>query len=424
MFLIVFILSYALASHLTFHMQPLRWMNHYQLQANCLAHGRIGLCGGDGAYIQRMQDASYYNNRTQAYWGPLPTILPYSFNNLLGLGVSESAQEILITSATLYMFFYILYFILHALYLGCGQETIFRASLFGFLAVGFSSFYLHVASMSMVWFLSISSAQFFLAAHVGLLVVWLYYCRSNNVLALIGATAGLSIMCKQALLPAYLVSLTYVALTHEGGRRVASARLPLLHLTLPLILSILILMAWNHVRFDDPLELGVVYQNSVTPDPKLLPNPSHIGCNLRNYLMSRVNVTENIPLLEFATSKFNGCLTHNFQFPSFFLAFPIMSILLSVPLIAVYEAFRPGGISRQIGFVLLVSSMAAPLTIGILMIDASWMRYVYDIGWLLTIAAMVVLMRFREILEQHMPTGVWRYLVIAASVAVVASLLY
>ncbi len=425
MFLLVLVISYSLASHLTYSLQPLKWMNHYQLQANCLAHGRIGLCDADGAYLKRMQDASYYNGRVQAYWGPLPTLMPYVLNSLLGLGVSESAQELAITSATLYLFFYVLYFTLHALFRDSGRETVFRASLLGFLMVGFSSFYLHVASMSMVWFLSISSAQLFMVAHVGLLVVWLYYRRTNMVLALLSLAAGLSIMCKQALLPAYVVSLACVALTRSGGGRVASARSQMLHLLLPLMSSVLLLLAWNYIRFDDPFELGVVYQNSVEPNLKALPDPSRIGCNLRNYFLPSVEVTEGVPVLEFATSKYGKCLIHDFRFPSFPVAFPLMSILLlSVPLIAVYEAVGLRRLSPQTGFILLLSAMAAPLVAGILMIDASWMRYVYDVGWLLSLAAVVAYLRLGEIAKRHAPAGAWRLLATAASVAVAASLLF
>jgi len=398
-FIIIVAVSFLLSTHLTLAFVKIFDLNHFQLQANCLQHGKIGLCRENGADVPTLSvtDASNYNGKSQAYWGPLSTLLPLVLNNYLHLDVSEQGQVFVMTTATLYMFFLLLSLTVNALFPGTPQGVRYRYSLFGVVLVGLSSFYLHVASFSFSWFISIAAAQFFVIAHWLLIIIYLFYRKSDAILILIGAAAGFGLLSKQAFLPSFTISILMMMLYASANRSFRQRVSSYAAIIAPFALCLAFLLLWNFVRFDDPFDNGISYQNG-GGDWNLV-TPVRWNCNLYNFLLAPFSITADLPFIEYRFSNINECLLHTIPSPPIPLGAPIfLSILLSPFFLGVDI-----GKNKKFGAanILLLEICIFLVPITLINLGPAWsaMRFVYDIGWLLTLAAVLILLQTRNLIE-------------------------
>jgi hypothetical protein len=400
-FLVIAVSSFAVASRLRFEFVREAPLNHYQLQANGIMHGKIGLCNATGDFIYIIDQSTLRPGVPQAYWGPLPTLLPLAFNNVMGVGLLDSAQVFLLSTASLYVFFFLAYLAINAIFRAVSAGAKFYFSLLGMAAVGFSSCYLHVVSYNYSWFISIASAQLFVLLHLLLIVVYTSYRKSDALLWGIGAAAAFGFMCKESFLPSFILSLSYLTVYELGGRKPRRILARMRPLWLPLIAGFALIMAWNYIRFEDPFENGFLYQNTDFPRYDSLPTVARWPCNLFNYFLAPVTLSLYLPFFEYGLRGFNGCLLHYFPFPPFFFASPLSLTLLLAPVI-LHLDFRAGRRSRERPVIWGLLMFSLPVWLLNIGADGSWMRFVYDVYWLLTLAVVVLLVRLYAMLGRRL----------------------
>jgi len=396
--------SFLLSTHFTLAFAKIHDLNHYQLQANCLQHWKIGLCDENGVEIPPLSvtDSSNYKGKSQAYWGPLPTLLPLVLNNILHQDVSEQGQMFIMTNATLYMFFILLTLTLNALFPETPQDVRFRYSLFGVILVGLSSFYLHVASFSYSWFISIAGAQFFVIAHWILIIIYLFYRKSDTVLILTGVTAGFGLLSKQAFLPSFTLSILLVMLYAWPGKSLHQRAVSYVSLLAPYVACVGLLLLLNYARFDDPFESGLLYQNAIPQQPiqyALPPTPRRWGCNFYNFALTPFKLTANLSFIEYQANTLDDCLITTSPMPPIYIGDPIFLSLLLAPFLFGVDIGRNKRLKASNMLILQILLFLLPITL--VNLGGIWpaMRFVYDIGWLLTLAAVLIILGTSRLID-------------------------
>lgn len=293
-------------------------------------------------------DATYYQGKYYIYWGPFPAIIQAVGKSLLGIHRIIGDQYLVFLFFSLMMLHGTLLIRRMAQRLATGVPPwLVAACALGF---GLANPVTYLLASAGVYQAAIAGSQAFL--FLGILfafdAVWepQHGPRRVENLFYAGAAWSMAIGCRisvvLALVPIALFTIACTAST-ESSRLKRLVR-DGLWLGTPMVLTIVGLLAYNKVRFDEWLEFGVRYQLSAFP---FRASARYILPNLDAYLFRQPSLECSFPYLFATLSHGVGPFTRRFGSPSGYLLWePVIGMLYVVPLIYAAPAALVGAWRR------------------------------------------------------------------------------
>lgn len=264
-------------------------MGYYSMLADGLLQGHL--------YIARtpeqgyLQDMVPFEGHYYLQWGPFPAIL-HLIPKLIGLNLSDRLACILAGWLTCLVFLEIL-LRLQSRYFPALPRWVF---LWLFFVLAFGTPTAIVALRGTIYHESIAWAALFV-----LLGFWAFleYADkpSARLAALVGAAIALALASRISdVLYAPALFAGIAALLHWKKRPLKSALTDLVAYSAPVLLSLLLMLAYNQARFHSPWEYGLKYLRSVDPakPPYAL---NRVPENFRHYLLAPIHFSRDAPWL-------------------------------------------------------------------------------------------------------------------------------
>lgn len=327
-------------------------------------------------------DATLYQGRYYAYWGPAPALFVAAFKALTGVESVPDRHAVLAFSLLLTL---ALAVFLAQLVARLPNGRLLAAAL-GALAVAFGSPLPFILGFPLVYSLTVVAAQafVFLGLVFGVLG-WRARGGRRTACDLACATCWtLAVASRYSLVLAVaaLWLLTSAGWLARDGRQ---ARTRVAVFALPALLGALLLGAYNQARFGSPLETGVRYQLS----HPFSVGPEHVPANLYSYLLRPPRIAPGFPFVRadwHPRAPFPDFVprpaTYNFREPVTGLLFT--SPFFAFALVLAFRRFRPGTGTTQdegtaawavrSGLALATLPFVVPL-----LFHASTMRYLADV---------------------------------------------
>jgi hypothetical protein len=296
----------------------------YARQADAFLHGQLALLeqpdplllalpdpydmlARDASGARVLWDASLYDGKYYAYWGPVPAVLLAGVR-LLGGQAHGSA----VIAAGFYAGLAgVLAGLLHLLRRRYYPQAPGLSVPLFLLPAALNLHTLWLVGRPAVYETSILAGQFFLC--LGLLL-WVMYLErgASGWLALAGLSWGLAAGSRNTVVASVVLyaALALLWLWRAGGWSLR--RLPwrkAAALVVPLGLSALALAVFNYARFGSPTETGVTYQLSLAVDVENHFSPAYVSTNLYMWLFYRFDLAETFPFFPFR-------ITYNLHFPA------------------------------------------------------------------------------------------------------------
>ena len=214
-------------------------------------------------------DLSYFRGKYYCYWGPIPSLIQAAVKALLRINRDVGDQYIGLFSACLTA-------VSGGLIIERMGRRLFGAVprvliIFGILAFAFANPMLHSVTTAGTYLSAILAGQAFLIAGVLVAFDAVWYAGTSSArrhrLLLAGRLWAFATASRVTVLPtvAILIGTTALAEGWVSERRWLSVLLNSLWLGMPVAIAGVSLLAYNKLRFDDPLEFGLKLQLSGYP---------------------------------------------------------------------------------------------------------------------------------------------------------------
>lgn len=295
-------------------------------------------------------DATYYKGRYYIYWGPFPAIIQAIGKNLLGITriIGDQYLVFLFFSVMMIVSALLIRRMAHRLATGIPPWLIALCV----LGVGLANPVTYLLASAGVYQAAIAGSQAFLFLGIVFAfdAVWesRHSQRRADLLVVAGIAWSMAIGCRisvsLAIAPIILFTILCTAATEtkRWSRFVRDGFL----VSTPIALTILALLYYNKLRFDEWFEFGVRYQLSAFP---FRADKSYILPNIDAYLLREPALECNFPYI-FATLRNGvGPITNHVGMPNGYLLWePVIGLLYVVPLsyaapVAVVLAWRRVG---------------------------------------------------------------------------------
>jgi hypothetical protein len=365
----------------------------------------------------RLHDALYYKDRYYFYWGPVPAILGMPFKMWPGGPRGFSDVYLLMTFAGGMV-------LAVAAILARARERLFPSVPWwtvgiGVLAAGLANPMPYTLARPAVYEVSIFGGQFFLIWGIFFAFIGLDRRPRPWLLALAGMSWGMAVGTRVGLAPAVIAmaGLAALRLLLYRGQVDRRQRLwSLAALAAPLVAWAIGLMAYNHVRFDSPLEFGLRYQLAGINVNKLfdtLMSRRYVEPNLWRYLFEWPEVKSAFPFIEAGGRRLEFIQKHKLPFD--YGMEPLIGVVWATPYVLL-AGIALVALPRRNGRVDLLHErwLTLSLLIGALLAVApdlcmmgSTMRYVVDgmPGWIL-LATLGLFQWIRAAQREGRPKGV------------------
>lgn len=352
---------------------------NYNMLAAAFAKGQL--------FIDEMppEDYSIMNGKRYLYFGPLPALIRLPAWLILGRGIPTGLMVVLFCAGSAVLFGLT---INELTPVQESSDSLLKA-VFIILFI-FNGYSLLITLIPSIHHEAIAAAAFFLMLALNLLVkTWN---RGNVPAPATAALIGLSLACSLASRATYAFSagvivIVFIAITWSRAGYVLNRKAiaPMATIVTIIVIAAGLLLAYNYLRFGDPLEFGMKYAESMFKNYLLAGNfvrYEHIPYNLWSLFFRLPITASTFPFLimpeYILKTESIGFMPYSLMYEnelsaSIFVLMPVL-ILFVVPLALAKES-KPGVTFRMhlVLFVLLVTQV---LPISVSMATAA--RYYYD----------------------------------------------
>lgn len=286
----------------------------YPLQAEAFLHGQLALLeqpdpillalpdpydmlARDASGAKVVWDASLYNGKYYAYWGPVPAVILAVAQAIGGQPPSNAALGFYLYAGLAAMLAGLLLLIRRRFYPRAPGISI----PFFLLAATLNLHTQWLVGRFSTYETSIISGQFFL--FLGLLLWMIFLERERSGwLALASLSWGLAAGSRNTMVVSVAVYAAFAGLHLWRVSGWNLRRLPwgkAAALAAPLAVCALALASYNYARFGSPTETGVTYQLSLAVNPEHHFSPAYIPTNLYMWLFYQFDLVETFPFFSY-----------------------------------------------------------------------------------------------------------------------------
>jgi len=354
----------------------------YNPVANGPYQGGIGGIGG-------IHDLSLYHGHLYLSWGPTPVLTLFIPWRILGLGDLEANLAALIYSVVGLAFAFALLELLIARFLPTVGSV--KAALGG-IALATSSVVPLLLRRPLIYEDAISCAYCFICGGLYFLVFGLLSSKGRTLLLILGsASLGLAVGARFEILVLGVVILAVAYFVDRRSRSLSRARRARqgLAVIVPWAVCVLLVFAYNFVRFGNPLQIGSSYQLAgIDPTKTPFEQLGYVTPSIYYYVFAPIRFTLAFPFVALPPPPFywgNVPVTYSPEVMGGLLSTtPIVAMLLGATWL-----LRRG--LAELGHLVLALSAAAVVLIFMisLSVPGSTMRYEADFASLLVIGAVV-----------------------------------
>lgn len=224
---------------------------HFNTLAKALLHGHIAIENPISTH-----DLTFYDGRWYVPFPPLPALLMLPFIAVLG-DINTVLFSVVIGAVNTTCVFLLLQSIIHKGWVQIQLvDSLWLTALFGFGTVHWQ-----IATVGSVWFLSqICTVTF------SILCIWAALARQSPVLS--GSALALAIWSRPHIILLAVVILGIGLQIAQGKEQKQRARFLLqwvLRASIPIVVSILLFLAYNYIRFDHIFDIGYQSQSVAAP---------------------------------------------------------------------------------------------------------------------------------------------------------------
>lgn len=354
-----------------------------------------GKLGSYAAPNEHGNDFSYYNGKKFLYFGPLPAVLHLLYLKVFD-GIIYGSILTHIFSLVNLLFFWLILIKIRNKYFD--QSSLFGVILF-FIAYACGPL-MFCVSRSFVYEESIIIGSTFLL--MGVFALLSAYFKNNlnyRVLLTAGFFFALAFLCRYTLIlylaiPFILLFSEVQMRNRKSWQEFAKKSLCLIS---PILIGIILIFLYNHLRFNNVLEFGVSYvensniEDGSRIDKKLANDLQYIPYNLYNYFIALPSIQKDSHTLVDTVGSFPKLTGKEFT-TSIFLNSPLL-------LFGLYLGFKVWRkkefIPAKLGKILLAILLGSIITIGYLLAFlGSTRRYIQDFLPLLLVIAYIGMEKF------------------------------
>ena len=327
-------------------------------------------------YILDSYDLSLYNGKYYMYFSPLPAIIFYIIPTLMNINLPQAIPIILLIAGSVTYATMLLTELKKEYYPKLPKITVIIAYIT--LMTGNMAF--HLLQRPDMYELAISSAVFFQIAALYHLNAGIN--RSLKDMWLFGLYAGLTSLSRPNTIPAnillILVSIAYLNYTNKMDLKKWAK--PILK---PFLTILAIMLVYNTIRFENPLEFGIHYQLTGFHPQQNRPAITNIPKGIYNYFMRIPDITKEYPYItpnNLKQHQPNWAKTKNRYYTELTLAHQIITpytliLFLTPPLILTHLIKK----DNRILFISIAQTTVLSATILTLLIfPVAVMRYIAD----------------------------------------------
>jgi hypothetical protein len=347
----------ALNTRWTFHFTEVANFLNYDMLANAFLNGSVELSekvhperlkfpdpADPGLPYPYLVDAVFFEGRQYFLQEPLPGLIHATWKLLTGLSLPSGAAIIAAALGCFVLIGSILCQIRNAFSFHSPDIIL----LLVWLSFGFSGSQLYIVSRPFVYNETIAAGAFFMLAAASLFVrIILYQKLSGFMLFLCGLFSGAAILCRLTFATyslSFFLGLALLFIIQKYSLRKSFFRLLLF--SIPIVSSVIVLMAYNQLRFGDALDFGRRHIMTVTVEAYKYCclgdnffSWVHIKSNMLTYFfgLPEVSFRHILPWLRFPATIFRGEVNRE----SIGCLFIVMPLLTAAFPLVLFRQFRP-----------------------------------------------------------------------------------